>query len=207
MPTFKDLQNAVQSDLRRSDLAAETASAINSAIRDYAAQRFWFNDTRTITFQTVAGQEFYERATSRHALSNLVRIDNLIVSDGIGSCPAERVDNDDIETMISQQGWPSYYAYVDSSIRLFPVPSQVYQIRVTGYARPDPLNNDTDTNDFTENAFDLIRYASARRVFTSPVRNADQAGAMAMLEQEQLSRLRAETILRLGSGTIVPTVF
>lgn len=206
MPTFKDLQNAVQSDLRRSDLAEETATAINAAIRDYAAQRFWFNDTRKITFSTVTGQEFYEKLANP-ALPNLVRIDSLIVSDGIGSYPAERVNNDDIETMMSQQGWPSYYAYVDSSIRLFPVPSRVYQIRVTGYARPDPLTHDTDTNNFTENAFDLIRYAAARRVFTSPVRNADQAGAMAMLEQEQLSRMRSETVLRLGSGQIVPTSF
>ena len=206
MATFKQLQDEVQSDLRRSDLETETSKAINAAIRDYASQRFWFNDTRKITFQTVAGQEFYD-SLSNPIIPVLVKIDTLTVSDGISVCPLEREENDNLEVVSFEQGFPSFYSYIDLSIRLIPVPLAVYQVRGTGFARPGDLLNETDTNNFTENASDLIRYSAARRVFTSPVRNADQAGAMAFLEKEQLTRLRSETVLRLGSGTIVPTVF
>lgn len=209
MTTFLNLRNAVVADLRRSDLTTEVNAAINAAVTDYAATRFWFNDTRTITFSTVAGQEFYG-AADLASIPRIVKIDSIVVTDGGTRYPTTRTSNDEIEELAdvtANSSRPWLYAYIDSDIRFYPIPNAAYPVRVTGFVRPVALSSDADTNGFTENAFDLIRYSAARRVFASPVRNMEQAGAMGALEREQLARLKDETALRLGSGAVAPMCY
>ena len=53
MATYGDIKTRVAGNLVRTDLGTEIGQAINDAINEYASTRFWFNETRSVTFNTV----------------------------------------------------------------------------------------------------------------------------------------------------------
>lgn len=206
---FGTLRAKIADDLARSNLTTQIGDAINEAIADLDAERFWFNNQRSLTFNTVAGQEFYSSSDNAN-IPNIIRIDQLIVGDGTNDeWPAIRKDNDLLELLDppSTRSQPRLYAYIESKIRLWPKPDIVYSCRVTGWYRLAELSNDGDTNVWIQNAWNLVRLSARRRVQANVIRDNNAALATYQLENEALDRLRRETILRMGYGTIKPTRF
>ena len=52
----------IADDLARPDLTNQIADAINDAIATMHSTRFYFTETRTASFATVAGQSYYSAA-------------------------------------------------------------------------------------------------------------------------------------------------
>jgi hypothetical protein len=209
MTTFATLRNAVADDLERSDLATQIGTEINNAIREHSRRRLWFNQSRSLTFSTVAAQEFYGSADNA-SLPRLTEIDRIILTDGANRYQVIQVDNDTMELMDTPtmaDNRPSHWAWVYPEMRLWPTPNAVYSVRVTGLIAPADLSGDTDSNIFTVNAFDLIRHSARRRVMANTLKDIDGATIAAEAERSALSSLNMQSVLLMGRGTIEATQF
>jgi len=199
MATYGDIKTRVAGNLVRTDLGTEIGQAINDAINEYASTRFWFNETRSVTFNTVQGQQFYGTSDSS-SIPYFVSIEQLILTDNGQRYQILRVTNDELERAdqpSTAQGRPYLYAYFNKQIRLWPPPpATVYSIRVTGYLTLAELTDDTQTNVFTENAANLIRLSALRRVYSEIIRDDASAQTMLLAEQAALERLNVETAQR-----------
>ena len=74
MSTFGNMMDRIADELDRTDLTSQIQKAIQTAIDRYERKRFWFNEARSITFNTVDGQEFYT-SSDNSAIPNLLQID------------------------------------------------------------------------------------------------------------------------------------
>ncbi len=72
----------IEDDTERSDSTA-IGKKINAAIRHYQPRRFWFNESRSVTFNTVAGTDLYTFVTIG---TEFYRVDSVAVT----------IDTDDV---------------------------------------------------------------------------------------------------------------
>src|SRR5262249_24018875 len=173
--TLGDLKAQIASDLRRSNLGAEIANAIPDAINDHDTERFFWNEAYPIPYTLtiapgsgVAGTE--APATTPQGdlyflspqgnMQEFVKID--LVRALIPGVWYTLKQNDwtRIEFFYStlSNGQPSRYASRNGYLRIYPLPSQSYPLRIFGQVRLKPLVNDNDSNEWTNEGFNLIRY-------------------------------------------------
>lgn len=159
MATFLELQDRIADDLNRTDLTEQIKKAINRAIQRYQKKKFWFQET-TASFSLVAGQEVYVFGVGS------------VPSDiqDITSLTLERTANDDYpiyrttfqeirrlnDTQGTSTGTPNLWTLYNESFYFSPVPNDTDTINLYYYQNYADLVNDADTNDFTNNAQDLI---------------------------------------------------
>ena len=74
MTTLATLKSRIADDISRSDLTTQIANSITDAITYYQNRRFFFNETRSETFDTVAAQSLY-RSSDDAAIPTFARLD------------------------------------------------------------------------------------------------------------------------------------
>ncbi len=162
--------------------------------------------------QTVAGQELYS-AIDLPLLAAMPAISNIqvIAFNNRYSLRSRTKDwMDEQSVSPSWQGLPTDYAIVNgTSVRLYPIPNDVYPLIIYGTTRFYPLVNNSDYNCWTNRGEALIRQEAKRLLFLNITRNPLQAMAMQKeiygdpgnpYQQGILSRLRRESQTRLGTG-------
>lgn len=160
MATLTQMKARIVSDFDdRTDLTASIATAISDAIRHYQRTRFHFNVLRSITFNTVAGQQNY--GTSANSLiPSIYRIDTLYYTQNSMRWESDRTSIEDIELMADTSGLvgpPWYYAYFNREIWVYPTPDAVYAMRAIGHVKvAEPISDDDDQNDWMNEAYELI---------------------------------------------------
>jgi hypothetical protein len=204
MPNFGDLKAQVASDLRRSNLGAEIATAVLDAIYDHGSERFWFNETEVYNFNTVVNQDVYP-ITAQPPIQEFIMID--MVRSKVGNTwftlERETPDQMEIDYSAPTSSQPYDWSIHGNELRLFPMPNAVYPVRIFGHYRVIPLVNDADTNDWTDTAKNLIRYSALKRLFAYPVRDAQQLQSAESAEIKELEYLRRQTERRQRSGQMV----
>lgn len=194
----------------RSDLDSQIAYAINDAIAFYQNERFVFDESRDVTFSTVAGQEFYGSADNA-AIPNMHKIDYVILY--LGSIPwvMHRRQPADIEILnqnglVSGQPWS--WAWWNKQIRLGPIPDAVYSIRVAGdikYAAP-ASDSEADNPWMTE-AEKLIRTRAKYELALNVLSDTEMAQTCAAQVTEAYDNLKARTNRITGTGIFRPMEF
>src|SRR4051794_38603786 len=153
MGTLAQLKARIALDLTRDDLTSQIANVVADTIKFYGRERFWFNQTRNLTFNTAIGQAAYG-AADLAIIPGIVRIDALYLPQNQSIHPLDRYEPDDFEVIaggMSGGGRPVAYTYVDQTIRLWPVPGSVYGLRLHAFTRlPDAA--DGDSNAWTDDA-------------------------------------------------------
>ncbi|MGJ4997306.1 hypothetical protein ACQR0Z_22980 [Bradyrhizobium sp. HKCCYLS3077] len=209
MANYLDLQNAIASDLTRSDLGSQIQGAIQDAVKQYERQRFWFNTTRSLTFRTVPGQGTYTGADLAQ-IPDIIRIDRLFLRWGTSVYPLDWYEPDEFEFLTAlnvSNGRPTIYTYADRQIIMYPEPVQAWVIRPHMHYRLPPLVNSTDANAWTNEAENLIRAQAKLILYMNVLEDADGAARM----QAQIPGLKAgldyETSARSATGRIRGTEF
>ncbi len=200
---YGGLKALIASNLRRSDLSSDIASAILDAIQDHGTERFWFNETRSFTISLTSGTDEFS-ITPTATVQEFVRIDWVRVLIGSAYERMLRIDADTMEEMHASTttGQPAWWTMYGDQFRVFPTPDATYSARIAGHYRLVPLSADADTNAWTNFAANLIRYSALRRLYAFPIRNAEMSqGAMAM-EVQELDYLRRETDRRKRIGVM-----
>ncbi|HBF53304.1 MAG TPA: hypothetical protein DEA80_14485 [Afipia sp.] len=208
MGTLSDLKGRIATDLTRDDLSDQIANAVSDAIKYYERQRFWFNTTRNLTFNTVANQTAYTAADLAQ-IPNLVRIDAIYLTQGSSIFALDRYEANEFEILENGStgpGKPDAFTYVDQAIRLWPKPNAVYAMRIHALYRLATLA-DGEENAWTDTAEELIRSHAKMLLFMDVLEDDEGAARMQTKIPLLIDAIRAETSMRSTTGTIQGTDF
>lgn len=212
--SLNDLKADIADDIDDEDgrYAAQIASAISASIELYAVERFYFNETRTITFSTVVAQQWYGTAANAN-IPTLFKIDAAFCSDAAGEIfEMSPVDPAELEVLSGNSaatGQPSCYAYFASQLRLYPIPdAATYTIRLQAqYLLAEPSSGSDSTTAWTNAAYQLIRNEAKIGLGLAALRDTDLVARSTTQRDKWLRRLRRETTMKTGTGRIVPMWF
>lgn len=197
-------------ELDRDDLVSQTALAISDAISFYQSDRFIFNESRDVTFNTVAAQEFYG-ATANPAIPTLWAFDYLILYLGGIPWPVTRRTPLEVEILNNNglvSGQPYNFAWYNKQIRLGPVPDNVFQMRVAGQITfAAPSSDDEPDNPWMIDAEKLIRSRAKYELALNIIKDTEMAQIMAAQVTEVYDTLKGATNRLTGTGWIEPTQF
>lgn len=211
MSTFADIKARIADELARTDLTSQINLATLSAIQFYERKRWYFTETRAMTLPTVNGQEFYG-AADLSDIANLLKIDSIRITVSTTSLyqlirkPYEYIEEINIGDT-AYRGIPIYFAWYAQQIRLYPVPTAVYTLRISGVHLLTTLSAGTDTNNWTNDAEDLIRYRAKWDLYSNVIGDQEQAQAMKSNEAESLQSLIADNNSRDATGFVTATTF
>jgi hypothetical protein len=205
MATLADMKARVADELARGDLTSQIASAIADAIAFYQDRRFFFNESRDITFNTVVGQQWYGAADNAN-IPLLYFIDYLTMTVGNIVSDVPRMEPEDLEILTmsgTQQGEPYAYTYYNQQIRLYPVPSQVWPMRLGAHiAAAAPASDGEVNNPWMTVAEKLIRSRAKYELAINWLKDMDLAQTMTAAVTEAFDELKGRTNRQTGRGVI-----
>lgn len=204
MTTYLVMQQRIADELARTDLTTQIPKAIQTAIKHYERQRFYFNQKTTGSFATVADQEYYT-SSDLADIPNFIQIDSMYFTMSgtrLTILPAafERIEESQSGAVTGQ---PEYFAYYAQKIRLYPIPSDAWTVTVAYHYRLTALSADADTNAWVTDAEELIRQKAKRTLALDVIRDRDLAESAAILEKEAYDGLRSETRRRFSNQRLM----
>jgi hypothetical protein len=201
-----DMLDRIQDETRYTDSATRTifGLCIQDAIAHYEVERFWWNEARALTFNTVADQRAYGAAANA-SIPYILEFDTVTFTRATNdSYLLTKRDWQYIEDMNpdSDTTGPSWnYAYYSQQIWLDPVPDAVYPVRVAGIFKLTAISADGDSNAWTTlgEGEELIRNRAKAIYYSQYTR--DDANATRALQLEQAAYLRLKTSTQRRGGT------
>jgi hypothetical protein len=200
-PTLADLYAEIADDIERADLGPQIATAVDRAIRFFQPDRFFFNEGY-VTFQTIAGSDVYA-AGDAGAIPDLMAIDSVVMLDGETPTVLQRVDEAWIEKgdEPTSQARPCAYAYFDRSLRLWPMPSDAWTVRIMAHVRlPAPALD--EANAWSDEASGLIAAQAKWHLALNSLRNASMAQMQAQIVDDELNALRGRSNVIASTGQV-----
>lgn len=205
MSTYGDMKARIADELSRTDLSSQIASEIQSAIFYYQDDRFYFDQRRDVTFNTVASQEFYSNSdiTNFNLLIDLDAVTVTVNGNRFNVKPWPYPDLEMISVTTTTLGEPNYYAIYAQQMRLYPIPQQVYSVRLSGvFSLAAPIL-DADSNAWTNDAEELIRARAKKKINLNYIKDTEQATIDQTSETEAYNGLINRTAKYLSTGQIV----
>lgn len=216
MSTQADLRARILADLERDQATwgAMIDEAIGDAITFHQSKRFYFNESRTVTFVTVAGTDMYTFNTPTLVGTigaEFYKIDEVNIVIGGSVTRLRRTNYDWLEQTAdnnTSQGQPYDYAYVGRQMRIYPIPDQIYTIRIIGHQKFDAPVDDTVTDNVWMNeGFELIRSRAKAQFAMHVIEDEALAQRMQIMERSAMGALREATYRKVEGGMIIPTQF
>ena len=207
------MQARIADELDRSDLTSQIQNAIQDAIGKYERRYFYFTDApTTVSFNTVAHQEYYTSSDN----AAIATISQAITLSGTFFNLRQTLDKrawsyiEDISTIATSYAMPQDWAYLGEQIRLYPIPDNVYAMRLQGIARPVRPSTNTDTGVWMNDAEELIRTEAKLYLLRNVIRGVDMVEEIGLLEVQKiraLADLVTETASREATGQLEPVDF
>lgn len=199
--TLGQLKARIADELARTDLTDQIALAIEDAISEAAANRFWFTEVLGLTFNTVIGQAYYTSAD----IVALTEIDALYITingQRRNLRQASQGELDDIATGTPPIGEPFTYSRYADQLRLDPLPRLVYPVFIDGLSRLPALADDTGWNAWTDSTRGerLIRALAKRNVLADVIVDLDRADLQAKLADKYQRDLLAQSYDRISTN-------
>lgn len=196
-------------DMERSDPAAFT-SKIDAAIRQYQAKRFWFNETRSVTFSLTASTDTYSFATIG---TEFYRVDGVFLT--VAADDVRELDRWDYARMMEELAdentstdVPCAFAYIDRALRFWRSPDDAYSVRLLGHAKlAAPSTDDEANNLWMVEAYDLIMCRAKAELYAHRYEDPMNAQVMRVAEKEALDRLLGATEDKTAPGYLQGTEF
>jgi len=188
-------------DPNNTGISASTVDdEINRAIRFYRNRRFWFNvEEATITL--VAGTQAVPSVPS--TLVSELQVNGLMLIDSQIKIDLRKLPQDDFfESDDDQTGRPHSYTYKNGAFLLLPIPQQAYTLKLQYLESYADLSADGDTNDFTDNAEDLLMLHALKNLYAEDKDDPQYAARFSELEAAELSALRERSGNLTGTGAL-----
>lgn len=200
-PTLAELIAEIEDDIERADLGVQVAKAVDRAIRNYQLVRFFFNE-RSLTFQTLAGTDLYGRG-DRDEIPNLLAIDSAVLIENEQTAVLRRMPETTIERLDDplSASRPCGFSYFDQSIRLWPMPSGEWTIRLKAHVLlPAPALD--EGNAWTDEAGSLIAAWAKRHLALNSLSKPSLAQAQSLIVADEERRLKGRSNVIASSGQI-----
>ena len=198
MTTVATMVTNIINDSGRSDtsLSDVVLVDIKSSIRDYEAERFYFNEQGlAITLSATDTYALALFAAAGTGVADIIEVDgiNLIV----GTRSYDLTEKSFSEISAKQNngvtGNPTDYAIFNQSVIVFPKPTTMLSAIMAAHVKFTEITAFTDTNPWTNDASELIRNAAEKRLWARRWKNPDNANAAANLEQSAYLALKRRT--------------
>lgn len=206
MSTAGDLTTTIISDLNRADTSLSDIVLIDvlSAIREYEAQRFYFNEMTlavTVTATNTYALSLFAAAASP-ALADIIEVDGIEIL--VNNSRTYSLRQIGAQDMLRRQGNnytgnPSFYAIYNQKVLIETTPSQVLTATMAAHVKFTPIAAFSDTNVWTNDASDLIRNATLKRLWGRKFKDYTAAQASGVAEQASLEALKRRTDALSGS--------
>jgi hypothetical protein len=210
MATRADMKALILSKMARNDVAAWSEQAISDAIEHYQPRRFWFNETRSLTFDTVADQSDYS-ATDDGDIDDFYDIDAAVITVGGQARILRRYGVPEMELLLDNSGSkgdPYAFARFADGFRLYPVPQQVYTVRLVGHYKVAlPASDDEVNNPWMTHGKQLIRERAIALIYSGELRDTEQALVAQERERHALKVLTSATTRKKRKGRMKATKF
>ncbi len=212
MTTLAIMRTRIAKELRRTGAAgidADIDEAIATAIAEYQSHRFTFNESRSLTFETVADQAVYT-ATDDADIGSIIALDYVTFQIGDTSYTLVPGDIEDLDLSTnSSSGMPSKYVVYDEAIRLWPAPSASgWTVRIAGHMTVAAPASETEAdNPWMTKAEKLIRCRAKRELALHRLRDPDLAALVGNEELDALNKLERRRNDLIGTGRIRPMAF
>lgn len=153
--TFAAIKTRVADELNRSDLTAQIAKAVISAVEHYERERWWFEETIDATVSTTAAQNYVTNAV----ITTMARIDKVQITVGSAKYTLFPISYDEWASQATSttSGQPTEYTYYQDRLYLYPTPGSTYTLTISGVQRLATLSADGSNNGFTNYCEELIR--------------------------------------------------
>lgn len=200
-PTLADLIAEIEDDIERADLYDQVARAVDRAIRHYQPVRFFFNEA-SLAFTTLAGADVYGGGDASE-IPDLLAIDTAVLIEDGRTTVLQRIPETAIEALDdpASSARPCAYAYFGRSIRLWPVPSGAWTVRLTAHVLlPAPVLD--QGNAWTDEAGNLIAAWAKRHLGANSLRKPSLVAAQTPIVEAEERRLRARSNVIASSGQI-----
>lgn len=206
--TLAQMRARIQDDLLDTYVTdAQTDKAINRAIIHYQTKPFWFTQTSD-TFATIADQQSY--TTSDGLAADILKIDYMEYA--IGSnlyriSPATFPMLQEYTTSSADNGQPFIFAWGVNKLWLYPIPDNAYTVTYYYRKKYDELSADSDNNDWTNNAEDLIEARATWWIHNRITKDKGEAQIAKAEEMEALKALHTKERMLLPAQSLIPTSF
>ncbi len=195
-------------DMERSDSTA-FGKKIDAAIRQYQPRRFWFNESRAVTFNTVASTDVYTFATIG---TEFYKIDGVFMTISASDVrEMDRVDYSYLEETAGEDtttGEPEVYAYINKAIRFWRSPDAIYATRLVGHiTAAAPATSDEADNVWMTEAYDLIMSRAKSELYAHRYEDPTNAAIMREAEADALRRLLGATHDKVAPTYLEATEF
>lgn len=196
MTTYATLRSRIEDEIYDATITTSVNSAILSSIAFYERKRFWFNQ-KTGTFTTIANQEYYDDSDNTD-ISGLLEVKSMVAALDSSKSPIHSIAFESLDAMQDGlvSGWPSYFAYFNEQIRLYPMPDDAYTVTMAYHYRFPTLSADADTNPWTTDAEELIRTRAKRTLALHKLWDVEMYARLQPAEKELFDALQAETTRR-----------
>lgn len=209
MTTYLAMQDRIAREARfaasaaASGLVSEIKDAIQTALKYYEAELFWFNEQQATT-STVAGQEYYAFPPDYVQMHAIARKRTDTEWD-----PLRPLSFDEMEDLNNSghQRVPRFYCTYNEQLRLGNIPDGAYQLRLS-YARQIPLvAADSDTNAWMTDAEPLIRARAKSILFADVVHDLAKAQTFDTVADLFFIKLQNRTRQYIGTAQIAQQLF
>lgn len=209
MATFAALQSRVSARLKdpnNEDIsAADVAAVINDAIKHWAKKKFWFNEfeeTVALTYNGDSDDRFLTLVTNVDP-QQIFKENGMVIDYAQTRWPVTKVSSENYDAMnVEGRGIPFAWTYRNDRYELYWYPDQAYSLTVRGLKKYADLSADGDSNDFTDEAFDLIMYEALSRLYAEFRQDDAMEGYYTGRAKDQYVTLRNETNRRKATGRV-----
>lgn len=209
MTTLSIMKARIARELRRSNLTVAIEEAINTAIQAYEHERFYVNESRENTFSTVVDQMRYGVADAAF-IGLISKIDYIFLT--IGDQPFELYPQlpvvlEDASTNGTTTGQPLEYAFYDEKLWLYPIPPEIWTVRVGAVIEQAAPASDAEVNNFWMTKGErLIRSRAKQELGLHVLMDMELAQLSGAAATEALEQLVIATTrkTKTGGGRIVP---
>lgn len=192
MADLQTIRNRVARKVQDPDFTGSITAAIvddeiNRAIRFYERYRFNFNEDLadiTLTADNQVLPSIPSDLSSPLYVNGLMVIDSQVKVNLIKLAPDQFFDRDQDQT-----GRPYYWTYRDGQFLVLPTPQQAYTLKFRYLKSYTALSLDTDTNDFTDNAEDLIMLHAVKNLYAEDKQDPESAAYYQALEDAELQSI------------------
>jgi hypothetical protein len=192
MATLADLKTRIIAETSRSDLEDELADQllihIQRACEYYADERFWFNAIITTATTSASTATVTVPATVRR----VERVTIPAYYTELREVGLNEIDPDTTNTSI-----PYSYAYLNDTLKLYPVPAATYTLEITGLKVIAAPSVDADDNEWTDEAQDLIVAQTKMTLYRGQFRDPEGTQLALGEVKDALTKLKRETARRL----------
>jgi hypothetical protein len=209
MATLATLRSRIADAINRTDLNTQIDRAINKAIEYYySKEEFWFQET-SASFSTIIDQESYD--TTDGIPSDIADIELATIT--ITSTNIRRLIKRTFEWIRDTNegmsgGDPSDYAWYKNKIYFYLIPNTVKTITLYYKKSYAELSGDSDTNDYTSYAQDLIEARARYYIYDEILKDLQSADRSKIAEVDALNALRERSAkFTLFSGKVEATIF